>query len=138
MTDAELATWWKLCDKATPEADWSAGFDVRQLEDGSWIRYATGPEHVCTDPQGQAYHHARADADFIRAARSVLPRLLDEVTRLRAADVGQLTAEKARLRKALAEIRDLLGEMPESLWSAEGQEFDTLKPYLIANRPLQG
>jgi hypothetical protein len=62
ITDAELLEWERLAKEATPP-EWNHFLDRRWMAGEQEIRYV--------------------DAEFVVAARSALPRLVEEVRRLR-------------------------------------------------------
>ncbi len=85
ITDDELAEWQRLCDAATP-GPWR--LDGRHdYDDGSEFGIdmivANNGEPVVIADSGVYPPHGQ-DAEFIAAARSAIPRLLEEVRRLRA------------------------------------------------------
>ena len=107
----QLAAWRKLCEEATPEP-WKSS-DKRNFlspPDGEWAHIEFGPGDwggfYITDHSGVnrlrfsqriVQTSVDADADFIAAARTALPQLLDEVEALQRR-VAELEAEVARLR----------------------------------------
>jgi hypothetical protein len=86
LTDEELSALRRLCDGAS-RAPWRAFIEGRDHTSGSDF-IMIGPEE---DREDDMYVNqdsrpaSSADLDFIVAARNSLPRLLDEVARLRRA-----------------------------------------------------
>ena len=78
MTDDELKELRRLADAATP-GPWYAGHSYEQGDPGTYV----GQENdwriiVCDDQEPRV-----EDAAFIAAAREAIPKLLDEIKRLR-------------------------------------------------------
>lgn len=88
MTPADIKRLRELCDKATPGPWHNNGPFEKAFEDHGW-RAIAGSKfvHVARKYQ-QPYPQCAVDADFIAAARTALPELLDEVERLRAIEAA--------------------------------------------------
>lgn len=76
MTNEELDKIQSLCDRASP-GPWSAWIEGRDHTSGSNF-VQTGAEDI------EMSGATEADYDFIAAARNDVPRLIEEVRRLRA------------------------------------------------------
>lgn len=76
MSDDELAAIQKRCDAATA-GPWKAYIEDRDHESGSSFIQTAGPDIEMSGASNDDY-------DFIANARQDIPRLLDEVRRLRA------------------------------------------------------
>lgn len=76
MTNEELDKIQSLCDRASP-GPWSAWIEGRDHTSGSSF-VQTGAEDI------EMSGATEADYDFIAAARNDVPRLIEEVRRLRA------------------------------------------------------
>lgn len=117
MTDAEVKRLRELCDKATV-APWRAWF-VGMTPGEGVIRIDSDRANVLITNEICNPHED--DLEFIAAARTALPALLDEVERHRRLDsavaLGALKDARAdveRLRNALVDIVAKIGGRPES------------------------
>ena len=75
LDDSELLRIQRLCEAATP-GPWKAYIEGRDHESGSSFIQTSGPDIELSGARDEDY-------DFIASARQDLPRLLDEVRRLR-------------------------------------------------------
>ncbi len=92
VTDEELAAWRVLCNAATP-GPWTRTKPERDKDGfsmGVGIAGTLGKQMVYASPPGGQF--PSADANFIAAARTALPCLIDE-----------LEAERAKVRELEAE-----------------------------------
>lgn len=151
MTPAELAELEALEAAATP-GPWEAD-EWYGMDDGGWC--AVGPHHQCSDdeddcddsPDSPPHQRAKADARFIAAARSALPRLLARVRELEVElerdGVGgrrrrRAAAEKVKQWKELEAQRDAaraqLAEAERHLEDSE-EELGSLKEAITEHLP---
>lgn len=121
MTAEEIARLRALCEKAT-EAPWSYYAADEETPSREDIVYSGGhPTFTGSFSVGEMHHPE--DRAFIAAARSALPRALDEIERLRAelamivkyaSEDRAVTPGFTRLARALNKVSTTLGLDPDA------------------------
>lgn len=103
LTDEEIKRLRELCEKATPGPWESTGYDDHPGDQG-WYVNALQPGGAVAVALP---YNRRAEADhlLIIAARTALPRLLDEVDRLKEANIFDQSAEDRNLDRIGKEER---------------------------------
>ena len=145
-TDDELARWRALADAATPGPWTHEGTGVITASvagRGRQLASMTGQVATYGDLTRPAHEIRDANAELTAAAREAIPRLLDEVARLRAmtlaVSVDRDTLESERddarreaetLRSQLESARDLHTRMMHEIHEAAGVRPDGLAAIL--------
>ena len=105
ITDDEIKAARALCEAATP-GPWTARFDEYVIGDNVSARVSIrNDDGAWVDSERTIVNESmRGDAAFIAAARTLVPRLLDEVERLKAAlaEAVDIANDQVRQRTNLA------------------------------------
>lgn len=123
ITEEQLKHWKELCEKATP-VPWNYTYDGS----GDYSIGAGDPQIDCAIGMYSRRHNTIDNIAFIAAAREAMPKLIEEVERLK----GELNAhfqlnagiaeENARLREALEFYADVFKDMGKRAREALGGE----------------
>lgn len=120
LSAAEIAAMRARCEAATP-GPWVISYDndTGPSDEGFWEWYQVGPVQVHTrapwqwqspDRRWKADNQSESDADFVSAARTDLPKLLDELERARAllSDIAAPHPTPSSWNRAFRRVSDYL------------------------------
>jgi len=136
LSAAELSEMRKRANAASPgpwlaEPDTLAGRVWVQRRNRNWLGLAKDLEPIFSvrgEPP-EAYRQREQDALFVAAARTDVPRLLDEIDRL--------TAQREKLRAALGDVSADLAELG-AVFAAKGNTvFDEMDHLRAADAALK-